>query len=250
MDSLELIVDLHRDNPRQGPGGEAEFRQALTLAGLETRTSLEVADIGCGTGSSAIALARVLNARVTAVDFLGAFLETLEQRARDAGVADRIDTLKGSMDELPFEQSAFDLIWSEGAIYNMGFARGVTYWRQFLKPRGVLGVSEITWTTQSRPQEVDSYWRAAYPEIGTASEKFAVLESAGYSPIGYFTLGEHCWLDNYYHPLRDSTAQFLQRHQYSDDAVALVREGEEEQALYERFKAFYSYGFYIARKCE
>ncbi|HNR12259.1 MAG TPA: SAM-dependent methyltransferase, partial [Thermodesulfobacteriota bacterium] len=32
---LQLLVDLHRHALRQGPGGEAETRQALKLAGLD-----------------------------------------------------------------------------------------------------------------------------------------------------------------------------------------------------------------------
>ncbi len=38
------------------------------------------------------------------------------------------------MDFLPFSDGEFDVIWSEGAVYNMGFEAGVSYWRRFLKP--------------------------------------------------------------------------------------------------------------------
>lgn len=247
MDSLELIIDQHLNNPRQGPGGEAEFRRALDLCALDKSADLRVADIGSGTGAATLLLASELNAQVTAVDFLAPFIEKLADRADRAGLAERVDAIVASMEDLPFAPDHFDLIWSEGAIYNMGFRAGIEYWRQFLKPGGVLAVSEITWTTASRPAQVEDFWHAAYPEIATASEKFSALEQAGYSPLGYFTLGEHCWLDNYYQPLQAQKAEFVQRHGGSDEVIALANELDEEQALYQEFKAFYSYGFYIAR---
>lgn len=247
MDSLELIIDQHLNNDRQGPGGAHESARALALCGLDQSATIQVADIGCGTGAATLSLASKLNAKVTAVDFLAPFIEKLEHRAAQAGLTECVDTLVASMDDLSFEPEQFDLIWSEGAIYNMGFTAGVEYWRRFLKPGGVLAVSEITWTTASRPAPLEGFWQQAYPEIATASEKFAVLEQAGYSPIGYFTLGEHCWLENYYQPLQAGKADFLRRHGSSEDALAVVNELDEEQGLYEKYKEFYSYGFYIAR---
>jgi len=82
MDELQLLIDLHKHANRQGPGGDAETERALDLAGLSRAAPLKVADIGCGTGASALTLARMLNAEITAVDFLQAFLDELETRAR------------------------------------------------------------------------------------------------------------------------------------------------------------------------
>ena len=175
MDDLQmqLLVDLHRSNFRQGPGGEAETKQALMLTGLDKSRPLKIADIGCGTGASTIQLAKELDAEITAVDFLPEFLEELQARATEHGVADKITTLSCSMDALPFADEEFDVIWSEGAIYNMGFEAGVSAWRRFLKPGGKLIVSEITWLTADRSSELQSHWDAEYPEIDIASAKSA-----------------------------------------------------------------------------
>ena len=70
MDDYRLLVDLHKQGHRQGPGGDAETGQALNLAMIDRAAPLRVADIGCGTGASTLLLARLLNARITAVDFL------------------------------------------------------------------------------------------------------------------------------------------------------------------------------------
>ncbi len=91
METLDLLVDLHQANSRQGPGDDEQTAMALQLTSLDTAAPLSVADIGCGTGAATLALARLLpQAHITAVDFLPAFLVRLRQRAAAAGVAARI----------------------------------------------------------------------------------------------------------------------------------------------------------------
>jgi len=247
MADYQLLIDLHKQGRRQGPGGDAETEQALHLARVDRTAPLKVADIGCGTGASTLVLARRLNARITAVDLLQDFLDVLEERAERIGVADRISTLACSMDNLPFDDEGLDVIWSEGAIYHIGFEKGVAAWRRYLKPGGLLVVSEITWITDSRPAELQNYWDGEYPEINVASAKIRVLEKHGYSPIGYFVLPEHCWIDHYYRPMQARFVDFLDRNGNSAAARAVVAAEQQEIELYETHKAHFSYGVYIAR---
>lgn len=249
MDPLDLLIDLHRDGERQGPGGDAETELALQLAGLDRTAPLELADIGCGTGASTLLLARLLgNARITAVDRRPEFLAVLEARARQQGVANAITFCASSMDSLPFAEGELDVIWSEGAIYNIGFAKGIAAWRRFLKPGGLLVVSEITWTTASRPADLQRHWQGEYPEIDQASAKIGQLEQYGYAPIGYLVLPQHCWLDHYYRPLQARFDAFLRRHGHSEAARVIVRAEEHEIRLYEAHNAHFGYGMYVARR--
>ncbi len=248
MEDLTLLIDLHKGRARQGPGGKEETLRAASLVISDSLTPLKIADIGCGTGASTLLLAQTFNAHVTAVDFLPEFIHILEKNTQGQGLAKKISPLVCSMDALPFAKDEYDVIWSEGAVYNMGFEKGITYWKQFLKPGGILAASEITWTTATRPAELQEYWENIYPEVDTTSGKIKVLEQHGYSPVGYFTLPEHCWLENYYQPLEDSFQDFLQRKRHSEQARAIVQAEQKEIAMYKKYHSFYSYGFYIAKK--
>jgi cyclopropane fatty-acyl-phospholipid synthase-like methyltransferase len=248
MDDMHLLIDLHKHGMRQGPGGDVETRLAITLSGLRDQRHLRIADIGCGTGASTLILAKELDAHITAVDFLPEFLQELERAAAQAGVADRITTRAQSMDVLSFKEAELDAIWSEGAIYNMGFEAGVAAWKPFLKPGGILAVSELTWLTPDRPADLQAHWDNEYSEVDTASAKMAILEHQGFSPIGYFVLPAYCWLDNYYWPMQQRFRGFLEVHGHSDAAKAIVAAEEVEIDLYERNRMFVSYGYYVAQK--
>jgi len=130
----------------------------------------------------------------------------------------------------------------------MGFEAGISAWNRFLKPGGKLIVSEITWLTAIRPHELQSYWEKEYPEIDVASSKIGVLERHGYSPEAYFFLSTSCWLENYYRPMQVRFDEFLERHDQSVQAKAIVEAEKEEIALYERYSDYYSYGVYVAKK--
>jgi len=63
MDDFRLLIDLHKEGMRQGPGGDAQTELALELARIDRKAPLKLADIGCGTGASTLLLAKHLNAQ-------------------------------------------------------------------------------------------------------------------------------------------------------------------------------------------
>jgi SAM-dependent methyltransferase len=191
---------------------------------------------------------RLPNARIIAVDLFPEFLDILTERASAAGCSEQIETLAESMDSLALAAESLDLIWSEGAIYNMGFARGIEAWRPFLRPGGVMAISEITWLRPDPPEEIRQHWDSEYPEIATASEKIAVLERAGYDLLGYLVLPPANWIDNYYEPTEARTPAFLERHAGLPEAAEVVAIQRQEADLFNRYQGWFSYGFYVARK--
>jgi ubiquinone/menaquinone biosynthesis C-methylase UbiE len=245
--TIKLLTDLHIHNKRQGPGSDGAFNLALSLSGIDVEADVQIADIGCGTGSATLPLLRDTKAHVTAVDFLPAFLDELKKQAETEGLTGRLTVLAEDMANLPFTDNQFDAIWSEGAIYNIGFKTGVEEWKRFLKPNGVLVASEITWLTADTPKELKEHWNQEYPEVATASEKMQILEEAGYTPIGYFPLDTKCWLEEYYNPIEASLDDFLSHNGNTAEAQEIAEAERKEIKLYKKYKDYVSYGMYIAK---
>jgi len=246
MTEFELILDLHKNSERQGPGSEKETLKALEFIKLQNNRELKVADIGCGTGGQTITLAKNINGKITAIDLFPEFLDELNE----FGLTDKIVTLEKSMEELPFSAEELDIIWAEGAIYNIGFEYGVKSWKKYLKQGGYLALSEITWITNSRPKEIEEFWVQEYPEIDTASKKITLLEENGFTLAGYFNLSKESWIETYYKPMEARFESFLIRNNNSKLARKVVEDNKAEIRLYQKYKDYYSYGFYIARKNE
>lgn len=247
MDLLELIIEYHKDNERQGPGSKEATLKALKLI-PSLNEEAKILDIGCGTGGQTITLAKNTGAHITAVDMLPQFLEKLMERAKENNLLDRIRAVEMRMDNLAFDENSFDVIWSEGAIYNIGFEKGLSLWRKYLKSTGYIAVSEISWLTGARPEEVEQYWVNAYSEIDTIENKLSVIEKCGYSNVAHFVLDEKCWIDSYYEPLIKRSEEFLKKYNYADEVKEIVEAGKIEADLYNRFKDYYSYVFYISKK--
>ncbi len=248
MSEFDLLIDLHKHNQRQGPGSPQVTEKAIELTGLMGQKNLEIADIGCGTGGQTLTLARYLHGNITAVDLFPEFLKVLSIRTGEKGLTNRITPLEASMDNLPFGDNIFDLIWSEGAVYIMGFEKGIGLWKRHLKTGGILALSEITWTTDTRPEELEQFWEREYPEIETVSGKLKVLKSQGFETLAHFILPEDCWIDNYYLSLQESYKPFLERQKQSQEAIDLIASDQSEFEMYKKYSQYYSYGFYIARK--
>lgn len=248
MTELELIIDLHKNSERQGPGSDKDTLKALGFLNLPTDQKLKVADLGCGSGGQTIILAKNLNVQVTAVDLFPEFLDELNEKSQNLGLTDKIVTLEKSIDDLSFIKEEFDLIWAEGAIYNIGFENGIKIWKDFLKSGGYIAVSEITWITNSRPKEIEQFWTQEYPEINTASNKIKILENNNFTLEGYFYLSQQSWINEYYRPMEARFETFVKRHGNSELARKIVDDNQDEIDLYQKYKDYYSYGFYIARK--
>lgn len=244
---FSLICDYFSALKRQGPGSEATTLRALSFVDELPCDGL-VADLGCGTGSSALTLARHADVRVVALDISPAFVEAVRHRATEIGLADKVDARIGSMDALPFEPESLDMIWSEGAIYNVGFRHGLQLWHRYIKPGGYVAVTDATWLTPHRPAAIEHFWAEAYPEVELTSAKLRAMEDAGYEPVATFVLPSRCWTEEFYHPQRLVQEDFLSRHKSSPMAAELVANMRREAQMYDRYGRYYGYVFYIGRR--
>lgn len=244
---FELICEYFSSLERQGPGSIEATVKALGFIDNLTPDS-RIADIGCGTGGQTITLATHTPGKITAVDLFPPFVDQLNEKAEELELSDRIHAVVGSMEELTFKPGELDLIWSEGAIYNMGFERGLHEWRRFLKQGGYVAVSEASWLTEERPEAIEQFWMEAYPGIKRISENIDILQKTGYAPVACFVLPENCWIDNFYKPQEKVQELFLEKYPENETAKAFIENERHEAALYNQYRSYYGYVFYIGKK--
>lgn len=245
---FSLICEYFSNVKRQGPGSPEVTRKALTFIDNLTAES-RIADIGCGTGGQTITLAENTQGQITGLDLFPDFINIFNQNVHALGLSNRMKGIVGSMIEtLPFEKESLDIIWSEGAIYNIGFERGLREWRNYLKTDGYIAVSEASWFTDERPDEIHDFWMANYPEIDTIPNKVYQMQNAGYIPVATFILPENCWTEHFFTPCCKIQEAFIKKHADSKIAEEFVNSERHEMELYYKYKEFYGYVFYIGKK--
>ncbi|GAB1539884.1 class I SAM-dependent methyltransferase [Scytonema sp. NUACC21] len=241
---MDIFFEIYKDLPRQGPGNNESTRKVFSLlTDLPPKPSL--LDIGCGSGMQTLELAKLTDGTIAAVDNHSPYLEQLNSQILAEGLAEKVVTANASMFSLKFEAKSFDVIWSEGAIYIIGFEKGLQTWRPLLKDKGHLVVSEISWLKSNPPTEVQKYWEANYPGIKSIESNLRMVEDLGYRKIGLFVLPESGWWDNYYTPLEKRIG--LLREQYKDNE-AMNRELDNsllEIEFYRKYSDWYGYVFYL-----
>jgi ubiquinone/menaquinone biosynthesis C-methylase UbiE len=244
---FKLICEYFSSIERQGPGSPEVTVKALSFIDNLTNES-RIADIGCGTGGQTMVLADHTSGHITGVDLFTDFIDLFNAASHKRNLQDRVVGVVGSMDNLSFQDEELDLIWSEGAIFNIGFERGINEWRRFLKTGGFIAVSEASWFTETRPVEIDEFWENAYPEIDIISNKVGQMQKAGYIPVATFILPENCWTEHFYALQVSAQEKFLSKYAGNKTAEDLVAYQRHEAELYYKYKEFYGYVFYIGKK--
>lgn len=132
-----------------------------------------IIDLGAGTGTAALALARRLpGARVVAVDVAEPMLEVVRHRAHEFGVADRVRVVQADLDEPWPGLGPADLVWAAASLHHLADpGHALAQARAALRPGGVLMVTEIDSFPRFLPDEdgaaLEERCHAALAEVRT-----------------------------------------------------------------------------------
>ncbi len=239
--------EIYEDLPRQGPGERASTERALRLL-PPLREDQRILDIGCGSGAQTLDLARATAARIVAVDRHPPFLARLARRVAELGLDERITVQLGDMQDLAFADGSFDVVWSEGAIFIMGFARGLASWRRLLAPGGYLVVSELCWLSGDPPAELYELFLNECPDMGDAAARRSAVAEAGYRLVADFVLPDSGWWESYYVHLGERLERFRREHAGEEEALAVAARSEQEIELYRRHPGTFGYIFFVLQR--
>jgi len=235
---------LFADMDKLSPGDDS--LSLYVLRSLPQHRFGVVVDAGCGVGRQTMVLARELRTSIHAVDSYEPFLNRLERRAKEKGLAHLVQMHCMDMKDIPSVFPTIDLLWAEGAAYNIGFANALTTWAKAIKPNGFAVVTELCWLREQIPNAAREFFRSEYPDMQSVPQNIAVVEEAGYKIFNTYTLPKEAWVKDYYDVL-EARAKSLLNH--SDVVVRnFAVETLKEIETFKISEDSYGYVFYVLQR--
>jgi SAM-dependent methyltransferase len=207
-----------------------------------------ILDLGCGVGGQTLQLVELTSGSIVAIDSHAPSIERLQAALTERGLSKRVSAIVGDMARPGLPPGCFDLIWSEGALYNIGLrnALGVCY--GLLRPGGYLAFTDAIWRKENPPAVVKAGFDQDYPAMGWLDDDAAAIKESGFELVGHFTLPDEAWWDDFYGPMSARIAAL--RAKYADDveASAILDRLAEEPEMHRRYSDYYAYEFFVARR--
>jgi SAM-dependent methyltransferase len=235
---------LFADMDKLSPGDDSIT--LYVLRSLPQHRFEVVVDAGCGAGRQTLVLANELGTPIEAVDSYQPFLNRLKRRAEEKGLAHLVQTHCMDMKNIPSVFPGVDLLWAEGAAYNIGFANALTTWAKAIRPDAFAVISELCWLREQISDVVADFFRSGYPDMQSVPQNIAIAERAGYKIFDIYTLPKEAWMKDYYDVL-EPRAKSLANH--SDVAVRdFAVETLKEIETFKISEDSYGYVFYVLQR--
>ncbi|PVX25601.1 MAG: SAM-dependent methyltransferase [Candidatus Bathyarchaeum sp.] len=240
----KIFFVLHSNLPREGPGDNESTRKAYRML-KDLPEKPRILDVGCGPGMQTIELAKLSASKIVALDFHQPFLDQLKASAEKENLQDKIETVLGRMMDMKFKDKSFDLIWSEGAIFIIGFEKGLREWKRLLADKGYLVVSEMCYLRPDVPDELVEVMKDFYPVIKSVEGNLDVAKKAGYRVVDSFVLPSKSWWDNYFNPIQEKLPAIKEKYKDDKEAMEFVAFQELELKIFRMYSDYYGYVFYL-----
>ena len=236
-----IFFEAFEGLPRQGPGNDASTLRALALcSGLGA--SPRVLDLGCGCGAQTLALAGSTTGEILAIDTHAPLVKALREKVEANGLAARVEARVADMATLEIPHGSYDLIWSEGALYNMGIPQALKRGRAWLRSGGWMAFTDAVWRRENPPEEVRAAF-ADYPLMGRAEDILALLEQDDWDNVSFFELPEEAWWVDFYGPLEQKVGELRVAYAGDPEAQSALDGVAAEVALHREFGDYYGYAF-------
>jgi ubiquinone/menaquinone biosynthesis C-methylase UbiE len=187
----------------------------------------KILDIGCGTGLPTLELARMSGGKVIGVDIDQNSLDILEEKIEKMGLKKQVETSNCSLFDLPFPDKSFDIIWSEGSIFIIGFKRGLKEWKPLLKDQGFLVVH-------------DQYQDHA--------KKLETIRKCGYKLLNSFLIKHQTWKLNFYLPFENHLKKLKEKYKNNSEIQQAIKKEIDEISVFEEDVESLSSIFYLMQK--
>ena len=243
----EVFFELYESLPRQGPGNRACAARAFGLC-RDLPKSPAILDLGCGVGGQTLHLAELGSGPIVAIDCHARSIERLKAAVAERGLAQRVNAIVGDMARPEQPLGSFDLVWSEGALYNIGLRNALRVCHGLLRPGGYLVFSDAVWRKGNPPPVVKAAFDLDYPTMGRLEDDVSAIQECGLELVGHFTLPDEAWWDDFYTPMEARIGELRAKYANDVEASAALDQLAEEPEVHRRYSDFYAYGFFVARR--
>jgi len=165
-------------------GGLETTKELIELCHINEETY--VLDVGCGVGATACYLAKKYGCCVVGIDFHESMIARSNERAQKEGVVDRVKFRVADAQDLPFEDTLFDVVIGESVLtFIKDKQRVVGECARVTRPGGCVGLNEELWLKIPPAQMVERVrhiWDIK-PDIPTLEGWMELLESVGLRDI-------------------------------------------------------------------
>jgi SAM-dependent methyltransferase len=244
-----IFGEVFESLPRQGPGNHACAARALGLCRDLPHTPA-VLDLGCGIGGQTLHLTELTSGTIVAIDSHAPSIERLRTTVAERGLRHRVRPVVGDMAHPGQAPNSFDLIWSEGALYNIGIERALRICHGLLRPGGYLAFTDAVWRKNDPPPEVKASFDLDYPSMGRVPDILAAIDKSGLSLVGHFTLPDEAWWDDFYTPMLLRIEELRGKYAADAEALAVLDQLAQEPAMHQRHSDYYAYEFFVVRRVE
>jgi len=151
---------------------------------LDPRPGDRVLDVGCGNGTPAIQLARARPVEVVGISVSERQVARANQRAREAGLGDRVSFEQVNAMDLPYPAGSFDGAWAlESMLHMPDKVRVLSEVARVVRPGGRMSIADMVYQEPAdRTKDVSARYSTVYASLTPLDEYRSVLEQAGLVP--------------------------------------------------------------------
>lgn len=185
-----------------------------------------ILDIGCGSGTPTIELAKLSMGKITGIDIDQVALDKFTLKIKKEDLSSRIKIFNRSVYDTQFPAESFNLIWDEGVLHILNLKKSLIECNRILKLNAFLVIGEgIKW-------------------INNNLENFPKY---GFNLINKFILPEECWWREYYLPMQNKIEELRSKVKKSKELEKLIPYESEIKMVKKNPKEF-DCAFYIFQK--
>jgi ubiquinone/menaquinone biosynthesis C-methylase UbiE len=167
---------------------------------LPKMEKIHILDIGCGSGTPSIELAKLSDGEIIGIDIDQSALDQFKLKIENKGLSNRIKIFNRSIYDTGFPTENFNIIWDEGVLHILEIKKSLKECNRILKLNGFLVIGEtIKWIKNNLE---------AFPKYG-----FIIFNK--------FLLPEESWWKEYYLPMEIKIKQLYSKFKNSKELEKL-----------------------------